>query len=349
MKRFSRLIIGFLVLGLIAIGLGALLLANGGAGPRGQALVGEARDLFGSLLEGEGPPEGLAMSNGRIEAVEVDVSTLLAGRLLEVRVDEGDTVTAGQVLARVDTAALEAQLRLVEAQLAQSRKVRQTALAGVAQRESDLDLAGSELARARKLTAQSFVSEEQLDRARAQVRSARAALEAVQAQVEQADAATQAAEAGVERVKVDLREGELKAPRDGRVLYRLAEPGEVLAAGQKVLTLVDLSDVYMVLFLPEALAGQVRLGAEARILLDAQPDRVIAAAVSFVAPEAQFTPKQVETRTEREKLVFRVKARISPDLLARYASWIKGGLPGVGYVRLDPSRAWPDRLQPRQP
>jgi HlyD family secretion protein len=349
MKRSSRLIILFLLFGLTAAGLGVLLLADGGAGPGGRAVVGEAKSLIGSLLEGDGPPEGLAMSNGRIEAVEVDVSTLLAGRLLDVLVQEGDGVSAGQVLARVDTDALAAQLRLTQAQLEQAQKERKAALAGVAQRQSELDLARSELARARKLTAQSFVSEEQLDRARTQVRSAKAALEAVQAQVEQAAAAISAAEAGIERVKVDLREGELKAPRDGRVLYRLAEPGEVLASGQKVLTLVDLTDVYMVLFLPEVLAGQVRLGAEARILLDAQPDLVIPARVSFVAPEAQFTPKQVETRSEREKLVFRIKARISPELLARYASWIKGGLPGVGYVRLDPTRGWPERLKSRRP
>ena len=109
----------------------------------------------------------------------------------------------------------------------------------------------------------------------------------------------------------------LKSPIAGRVLYRLAEPGEVLAAGGKVLTVLELTDVYMTIFLPTALAGRIAVGSEARIVLDAVPQYVIPATISFVAARAQFTPKDVETRTEREKLMFRIKVRIDPELLGQ--------------------------------
>jgi HlyD family secretion protein len=133
------------------------------------------------------------------------------------------------------------------------------------------------------------------------------------------------------------------------VLYRLAEPGEVVGVGGKVLTVLDLTDVYMVIFLPETVVGRVPLNAEARLVLDAAPEYVIPASVSFVAPRAQFTPKQVETRSAREKLAFRVKLQIEPDLLERYEPLVKTGVPGIGHVRLDPDLPWPEDLQPRLP
>jgi HlyD family secretion protein len=129
------------------------------------------------------------------------------------------------------------------------------------------------------------------------------------------------------------------------VLYRLAEPGEVLAPGGKALTLVNLEDVYMEIFLPAEQAARAKIGSEARIVVDYEPDRVIPANVSFVSPEAQFTPKQVETKSEREKLVFRVKLQIPRELASRYVETIKTGIRGVGYVKLDSSATWPPQLQ----
>jgi HlyD family secretion protein len=136
----------------------------------------------------------------------------------------------------------------------------------------------------------------------------------------------------------------LKSPRDGRVQYRVAQPGEVIGAGGKVLNLLDLSDVYMTFFLPEAAAGRVALGSEVRIVLDAAPDRPIPARISFVASSAQFTPKTVETASERQKLMFRVKARVDRALLERHLTQVKTGLPGVAWLKLDPRAEWPARL-----
>jgi HlyD family secretion protein len=100
----------------------------------------------------------------------------------------------------------------------------------------------------------------------------------------------------------------------------------------------------MTFFLPETVAGRVGLGTEVRIVLDAAPDYVLPAKVSFVADVAQFTPKTVETKSERQKLMFRVKARIDPELLRRHIRQVKTGLPGMAYVRIDPKADWPAKL-----
>ena len=153
----------------------------------------------------------------------------------------------------------------------------------------------------------------------------------------------------VERIKADIDDNDLKAPRDGRVQYRVAQPSELLGAGGRVLNLVDLNDVYMIFFLPTAEARRVPLGSEVRLVMDAAPQYVFPAKVSFVANVAQFTPKTVETASEREKLMFRIKAHIPPDLLRKYIKHVKTGLPGMAYVRLDPQAQWPGHLQVKMP
>ncbi|GER08469.1 hypothetical protein JCM17843_27790 [Kordiimonadales bacterium JCM 17843] len=131
--------------------------------------------------------------------------------------------------------------------------------------------------------------------------------------------------------------------------YRLAQPGEILAAGGKVISLLDLMDVYMDVYLPTDEAGRLRYGAEARIILDAAPQYVIPAHVDFVASEAQFTPKYVETASEREKLTFRVKLQIAPEILENYQDVVKTGVPGVAVVRVDPEAEWPEALAVKLP
>lgn len=158
-----------------------------------------------------------------------------------------------------------------------------------------------------------------------------------------------AATASISRIEADIRDSELRSPRDGRVQVRVAQPGEVLGAGGRVLNLLDLSDVYITFFLPETVAGRVALGSEVRIILDAAPEYVIPATVSFVASAAQFTPKTVETASERQKLMFRVRAQISQELLREHLDQVKTGLPGVAWVKLDASAEWPQNLSLRVP
>jgi HlyD family secretion protein len=333
--------------------------------------------LLWQQLESQGLGEGFASGNGRIEATEVDVATKLAGRLAEVRVDEGDFVEAGQVLARMDTQVLEAQLSQAQAQMRQAenairtadahvilrRSEKATAEAVVIQRQAELTAARKRHDRTAVLVKRNALPQQQLDddlahlqgaqaalaASRAQVLSAQASIEAAESQVIESRSALEAAQASVERLQADIDDSQLKAPRNGRVQYRISQPGEVLGAGGKVLNLVDLNDVYMTLFLPTEQAGRVPLGSEARLVLDAAPSYVIAARVSYVASVAQFTPKTVETASEREKLMFRVKTRIDPDLLRQHLAQVKTGVPGMAYLKLDAAIEWPEHLNVRIP
>jgi HlyD family secretion protein len=294
-------------------------------------------------------PAGIAVSNGRLEAIHIDIATKLAGRIEAVLVWEGDFVEAGQVVARMDTSVLRAQLHEAEAGLAKARTAVATANAVVAQRASELALAESVLKRSERLVQSGFISAEKLDADRSQLQVAKAALTASQSLATEARSAVGAAEATVARIAADVDDSALHAPTAGRVQYRLAEPGEVLPAGGKVISMLNLAEVYMTVFLPEATTGKLAIGAEARLVFDAAPQYVVPARVTFVAAEAQFTPKTVETSTERQKLVFRVKAQIDPQLLRKYWTRVKAGVPGVAYVRLDPAARWPDRLAVRLP
>ena len=301
------------------------------------------------IPSGDELPKHVAFGNGRIEATEVDIATRIPGRLESFFVSEGELVEADQLLARMDTDELNARLAAAEANMHQAEQSRSLAEAVVAQRESELRYAQAELTRIETLADRGHASGEQLDRARTAFDSAQAALQAARVQVSSAQAGIEAARASKQQVQTNIDDSELTTPVGGRVLYRLAEPGEVLAAGGKVATILDVTDVYMTIFLPTSQAGRVRVGSEARIILDALPDYVVPAEVSFVAAEAQFTPKSVETRSEREKLMFRVRIRINPDLLKAYRDRVKTGVPGEAYVRLDETLAWPDRLQVRLP
>ena len=324
-----------------------------------------------------GGDAGLASGNGRIEAVGIDIAARTPGRIAEVLVNEGDWVKAGQVVAVMDTDALQAQLRQAEAQLRQARSQvaiarsqlhqRRAELAAMqavlAQREAEREAARTRRHRSRLLAQEGASSQQEADDDDARLRSAEAAVRAAQAQIVAAraavttseaqsagaESAVDAAHAAVARVRADIDDATLRAPRDGRVQVRIAQPGEVIAAGGRVLEMIDLSDVYMTFFLPTAAAGRVALGEEVRLVLDAAPQYAIPAKISYVADVAQFTPKTVETAVEREKLMFRVKARIDPALLARHRLHIKTGLPGMAYVRLDPNQPWPPRLARKPP
>lgn len=337
------------------------------------AIAGIAAYVLWTRADGSGLPAGIASGNGRIEAVEIDISAKTAGRLQDILVSEGAFVKSGQPLAQMDTLQLVARKREAEAQLrraeisietaksvvTQRQAERASAEAVVEQRQAELDAAESKLARSEQLIRGNTVSQQVLDDDRAAQRGAKAAVAAALAsqaasdagigaanmQVIDAEASVDAAKASIESLEADISDSTLKAPRDGRIQYRVAQPGEVLSSGGRVVNMVDVTDVYMTFFLPTEQAGRVTIGSEVRLVMDAVPGHVIPAKVSFVANVAQFTPKTVETEEERLKLMFRVRAQISPALLRRYLEDVKTGLPGTAYVRIDPKIPWPDFLQ----
>ncbi|WP_454817297.1 HlyD family secretion protein [Labrys neptuniae] len=294
-------------------------------------------------------PADIASSNGRIEAEHVLIAAKLAGRVAQVLAEEGRTVEAGSVVARMDVSDLQAQFAGTQAQVRRAEKTIAEAEAALAQRESELVLAHQELDRASTLATRGYGTTQQLDLRRSQLNVAEAAKKAAIANLDEANAAADAARAEVARVSSLVDDAVLTVPRRGRVEYKLVQSGEVVAAGAPIVTLLDLSDVYMTIFLPSRAAGRLALGDEARIILDAAPDYVVPATVSFVATDAQFTPKAVETADEREKLMFRVKLKIAPALLKQYEAQVKTGVRGVAYVRTRQTAAWPDWLVAKLP
>ncbi|MFE3839014.1 HlyD family secretion protein [Pseudogemmobacter sonorensis] len=318
-------------------------------------------------------PAGITGSNGRLEAVDIDIAAQTGGRLKDVFVAEGDFVEAGQVVAQMDTAQLDAKKLEAEARIRRAEIGIETANSLVTQREAESDAAQAEvelreaeldaverrLARSEALALTNALSQQALDDDRANERKARAALAsaraslaasqaaigAARAQIVDAEAAVAAAKAALGSVAAEITDATLTAPRDGRVQYRLAQPGEVLGSGGRVINMIDVSDVYMNIFLPTELAGRIAIGTEVRLVMDVAPGAVIPATVSFVSDVAQFTPRSVETEEERLKLTFRVRAKIAPELLLQHIRQVKTGLPGMAYVRVDPNAEWPDFLQ----
>ena len=273
----------------------------------------------------------------------------------------------------MDTQVLEAQRAQAKSNVRQAGSAKVTAIATVTVRESEKSIAvaivvqrNAELTaierrfqRAELLVASNAISGQELDddrasmgsaqaaavAARSQVLTAQAVIDAANSQVIGAVSTIEAAQAATESIAADIRDSQLKAPRSGRIQYRVSQVGEVLPAGGKVLNMIDITDVYMTFFLATNQAGKVVLGTEVRLTLDAFPKLVIPSKATYVANVAQFTPKTVETADEREKLMFRVKAHIAPELLQQHATDVKSGIPGMAYIKLDERAEWPKNLQ----
>lgn len=286
-------------------------------------------------------PEPFASGNGRVEATEVDVASKLPGRVIQILAQEGDIVHKGEILARLDTSELDARMAQSQAQIQQAIQSKRYALDLVRQHESELSFSEKNLVRSKNLYINNNISLVQLQQNETAVESMKAALSAAKTQIYSADAAINAAEAQSQTIQSNRNDCILHSPISGQILYKLIEQGEVIGSGGKILTLLDLNDIYMTIFVPTAYAGRIKVGSESRILLDSLPNTAIPAKVSFVSPDAQFTPKEIETQSEREKLMFRIKVKIDAELLRSGQLHINSGVPGVAYIRLDPNAPWP--------
>jgi HlyD family secretion protein len=289
-------------------------------------------------------PDGIIASNGRIEAELVDIAAGSPGRVKQMLAREGDAVEPGQVLVRMDEAELEAGLAKARADLARAELSVSQADVETIQLESDLKLAQQDLTRAVALAEKGSLPQRISDQRQNAQEAAGARLTAARKNRQAQGYLVQAARAEMERIQARIRDGTLSSPVRGRVLYRLAQPGEVLAAGGKALTVVNLEQIYLEVFLPAPQVGRIALGAEARILLDTDPGSPMPATITFISPSAQFTPKYVETASERDKLMFRVKAEVSQAYAAGHLDRIRPGVRGLAYIRLDSSQAWPAQL-----
>jgi len=295
------------------------------------------------------PPEGIVSGNGRIESVQVDIASKYAGRVEKILAREGDLVKPGQVVAQMNTDELEADLARGKAKIAEGEETKNQIKAEILEKESRLKFAQQQYERDKSLFSRRVISREEMEQAQSQRDIAAASLDASKAKLQTSEKSIEAAQAEVKRIEAQIADSTLTSPVEGRVLYRLAEEGEVLAAGGKVFTLINLGDIYMEIFLPAQDAARIPIGADARIVVDVAPQYAARAKVTFVSPEAQFTPKQVETRVERDKLMFRVKLHVPQELILPYIQRIKTGVRGVGYVRVDDSIPWPESLERRFP
>ena len=304
--------VGYRLSVLLALALGLLTLASVGCRERA--------------------PETSFVLNGRIEATTVDLAAKATGRVLAVNVREGDRVKKGDVLVRLDLGEtalfVERDKRAVESAEARLRDFsagsRQAEIAAaqadVADREAAVDLAKRELQRQQQLLSKKVGTPRDLDRARTDVERTEAALKASRERLEVVREGsrrwqTEQARVEVDRAKTVLSasevvasEAEIRAPEDGIVLHRLAEPGQLLGGGQPALTLAFANRLYVRTFVPEPRLGQVRQGQAVSVHVDAFPGRTFPARMTEISPDAEFTPKAVETRAERVNLVYAAKA-----------------------------------------
>jgi HlyD family secretion protein len=304
---------------------------------KNEAAVATAREEFA------GAKAAIAAAKAAIAASKAAI----AGTNAEVAAANADIVAANAATERQQS----------EIQLAQTEADRQrrmlaenaTSQALFDTRHTALETSKTTLksvqAQTDAVRARAGATQARADTALTQADTAQAQADAAQAQADAARRQIEVAQAQVQVTKSRIKDATLISPVTGRVLYRLVEPGEVLAPGGKALTLVDLSDVYMEVFLPSDQAAALKTGAPARITVDYEPDKSAAAYVSFVSPEAQFTPKQVETKSEREKLMFRVKIQIPAEVVTHYIERIKTGVRGVGYVKVSPDATFPQWLE----
>ena len=280
--------------------------------------------------------QGSLVLYGNVEIRQVDVSFRVDGRIAQVLVDEGDSVRAGQELARLDDDLLRQQRDQTAAQLAgqkaqllrlergyRTEEVEQ-ARAAVARARAVADNATINLNRVSAMRARNAISQKELDNARSSDRSARAELRSAQEQLDmllsgyrEEEVLAQAA-AALELAEIRLRDALLTAPQDGIVLTRAREAGAIVQAGQTVYTLSLVDPVWLRVYVDEPQLGRIKPGMAVRVRVDAVPDKEFSGRVGFISPAAEFTPKSVETMEVRTSLVYRLRVQVDdPDNVMR--------------------------------
>jgi len=298
----------------------------------------------------------LVRLNGRIEAAMVDLSPKVTGRVREVLVKEGDRVKAGDVLVRLDlgettltvardkSTVASAQARVRDLEAGTRRSELAAAQAEVNDRQAALDLAKKELQRQQFMLERKVGTGRDVDRATTEVQRLEAAVSAVSNrlaalregarrwQVQQAQDDVARAQTVLEQSQTTVNEGELRAPADTVVVHRFAEPGQLITPGQPALTLAFLDRLYVRTFVPEIVRGKIRPGIDADVIVDAYQGRIFKGKVAEVARDAEFTPKQVETRTERVNLVYAAKI----DLVGGWSEPLDLGQPAEVLIKTTP-------------
>jgi len=303
-----------------------------------------------------GAEDGVIVASGNVEATEVLVSTKAAGAVLSLSAEEGSVVKPGQELARIDTTDVRLALDAARADRAQADAELRLRLAGsreedvkearaqVVRAEADLDGAEKDLTRMEGLLASGSGTTKSRDDARTRRDVAAASLEAVRERLRRLEAGSrreekdsararlQSAEARIAQLEQQLKDAVIISPAGGVVTSKLAEPGELAARGTGLVIVTDLEGAWLNVYVAEPDLGRIRLGQEAEVRTD--DGQVRKGRVSFIASRAEFTPKNVQTRDERVKLVYRIKVA-----LENADGLFKPGMPAT--ARLQPAPGQP--------
>lgn len=288
--------------------------------------------LFISLREKE--KEGVIEASGQVRGTEITVSSRVSGRVKEMRVSEGQPVKAGELIAMVSSDEIEARFQQSLHRIHNARAAIERAKSEVAQAESIFDLAKKDYERYQALFKKEIISRQQFEEAESGYRVAVARLNSARDALEEANAAKELAESSKIEAEAQLKETSIYAPSDGTVINRLVEAGELVGTGTPVAVLVDLSDIYVRVFIKETDIGKIRLGNPARIFTDAFPD-YFEGRITEVSEKAQFTPREAHVKEERAKLVFGVKVGIKNP-----SGFLKPGMPVDVDIKWKEDASW---------
>ena len=296
-----------------------------------------------------GARDGVITASGHVEATEVRISTKVGGTVKALLVDEGDRVAAGQEIARIDTTDVRLALDAAGAELGQSKAELSLRVAGareediaearaqVARVEAELQSAKKDLGRMEGLMASGSGTAKAVDDARTRRDVAAAALDATRErlrklvsgsrpqEIEAARARVAAAQARIAQLEQQLRDAVITSPIAGVVTEKLAEAGELATPGTGLMVLVDLDSPWLTVYVAEPDLGRIRIGQEAEVVTDAGETRT--GRITYVASRAEFTPRNVQTRDERVKLVYEVKVG-----LANRDGLFKPGMPAEARI-----------------
>lgn len=272
----------------------------------------------------------LIKGNGRIEAREVAVSAKFGGKIVQLDTNEGDEVKKDQLLAVIDSRSLEAEIEAQKAKENEILKQISAIDAEINATKSDIKFYEKELERTKTLMKKNFASQLELDKNINALDKVKAKLNSLYANKKSLQASQKSLLAAIKAQEINLADMKIYSPIDGVILYKLVENGEMVANGGRMFIMYNPNDLYMTIYMPAEKAGQIKLGDKATIKLDAYPDKSFPATVTFIAENAEFTPKEVETQKERQKLVFRVKLSLDNNLNRE----AKPGMPGDGYIEI---------------
>ncbi len=302
----------------------------------------------------DGKEAGVIRVSGNIEVTDVDVSFKIPGRLLQRSVDEGMSVSAGQPVARLDSADLEREVSMKEAELQAAEAVLRELVAGsrpqeiararaaVAAAQAEAERLSGDFDRAKTLHERDVISRQEFERARAAYEVAnerrkegKESLHLVEEgprreQIERARAQARQAKEALELARTRLSYATIASPLAGVVLSKNVEPGDYVAPGTPVVTVGALDTPWLRAYIEETDLGRVKVGQSVEVTSDTWPGKKYAGRISFIAPQAEFTPKNVQTQKERVKLVYRIKVDVAnPDME------LKPGMPADAAIRTE--------------